>query len=291
MFGLLNINKPAGVTSRDVVNEIQRIVRPAKVGHAGTLDPLATGVLVLCLGPATRLISCVQAMNKRYRGTFLLGRSSDTEDVEGRVTAHIDAPIPTLEQIQAALLAFIGEVQQRPPAYSALKVKGKRAYEIARAGKAPVLEPRPVTIHALRLVRYDYPELQLDIECGSGTYVRSLGRDLALRLGTTAVMAELIRTAVGAFRVEDAVALDAVTGTNLAEHLLDPLMALPNVSRVSLTGPQLLAISHGQFIECELKSDVTEFAALDDSERLVAILISRGDNLWGAAKNFRSRSE
>src|SRR5437868_5550844 len=139
MFALLNVNKPAGITSRDVVNRLQRLVRPAKVGHAGTLDPLATGVLVVCLGQATRLIEYVQQMPKTYHGTFLLGRESDTEDIEGDVKELPNAPRPSRAEIDAALPQFVGRIEQRPPAYSALKVGGERAYDKARRGEAVVL--------------------------------------------------------------------------------------------------------------------------------------------------------
>src|SRR5690606_6420881 len=135
-FGLLNINKPVGQTSRWVVDRVQRLVRPAKAGHAGTLDPLASGVLVVCVGQATRLIDHVQQMPKRYRAEFLLGRTSDTEDTQGEVVELVDPPIPTHDAIIAAASQFVGEIMQRPPAYSALKVDGKRAYALARKGQA-----------------------------------------------------------------------------------------------------------------------------------------------------------
>src|SRR3954463_11650952 len=134
MFGFLNIDKPAGMTSRDVVNQVQRALRPLKVGHAGTLDPLATGVLVIAVGQATRLVQYVQRLPKTYRGTFLLGRRSDTEDVDGQVVELIDAPTPSLPALESAAQQFIGTIQQRPPAYSALKIAGQRAYELARRG-------------------------------------------------------------------------------------------------------------------------------------------------------------
>ena len=183
-FGLFNVNKPTGLMSRRVVDHVQRLVRPAKAGHAGTLDPLASGVLVVGVGPATRLIDYVQRAAKRYTATFLLGRESDTEDVEGIVKDWNDPPTPTLDEIQQAAKQFVGEIQQRPPAFSALKVKrqdGKsvRAYELARSGEAVDLKPRPVTIHDIQIQDYEYPELTLDVRCGSGVYVRSLGRDLA----------------------------------------------------------------------------------------------------------------
>ena len=182
------------MTSRRAVDLVERLARPAKAGHAGTLDPLATGVLVVCVGAATRLIEYVQRMPKRYRATFLLGRQSPTEDIEGEVTELPDAPIPTLDEIAAAAGRFVGRIAQRPPAFSALKVAGRRAYKLARAGQPPQLAPRPVEIFAAEIKSYQYPELVMEVECGSGTYIRSLGRDLAESLGTAAVMSALVRT-------------------------------------------------------------------------------------------------
>ncbi|HOM17612.1 MAG TPA: tRNA pseudouridine(55) synthase TruB, partial [Thermoguttaceae bacterium] len=163
--GILNIYKPAGLTSRDVVNQIQRLLRPAKVGHAGTLDPLATGVLVVCVGPATRLIKYVQRMPKEYIGAFLLGRSSPTEDTDGPVTELENPPIPSLDAVETAARKMLGPILQRPPAYSALKVEGRRAYELARQGQHVELPPRPVTIYRLDVLSYNYPELVLRIRC------------------------------------------------------------------------------------------------------------------------------
>src|SRR5206468_2581373 len=146
------------LTSRDVVNRVQRLVRPHKVGHAGTLDPQATGVLVLALGPATRLVEYVQQMPKTYQATFLLGRTSDTEDIAGTVV-ELPAPVvPTRAEIETAIPRFLGTIEQRPPAYSALKVAGRRAYELARRGDAVELAPRSIEVHSLEIVRYDYPE-------------------------------------------------------------------------------------------------------------------------------------
>ena len=142
LFGFVIAKKPPGITSRRVVDQVLRLVRPAKVGHAGTLDPLATGVLVIAIGQATRLVEYVHEWPKHYRGTFLLGRTSPTEDVDGQVTLLPNAPQPTLEQVQAAAAELVGESLQRPPAFSALKVDGQRAYKLARAGEAVDLVPR-----------------------------------------------------------------------------------------------------------------------------------------------------
>ena len=222
-FGILNVDKPAGLTSRDAVNRVERLFRNVKCGHAGTLDPLATGVLVMCVGPATRLIQYVQRMRKQYRAVFQLGRRSATDDVEGEVELVAGAPEPTRAEVEAALPQFLGDIQQRPPAHSAIKIGGQRAYDLARRGEEFELSARTISIYHLEILRYAYPELELAIECGSGTYVRSLGRDLAAALGTAAVMSALARTAIGDFRVEDAVALDALTNDSVTQHLQPPL--------------------------------------------------------------------
>ena len=286
-YGLLNLNKPSGVTSRDVVDQVQRLVRPQKAGHAGTLDPLATGVLVVCVGPATRLIEYVQQMPKSYSGTFLLGRQSPTEDVEGEVTELADPPVPALDQLLAAAQALTGRIEQLPPAYSALRVAGRRAYDLARRGETFDLQPRPVEIHRLEIVSYAYPELKLRVECGSGTYVRSLGRDLAAALGTAAVMSALQRTAIGSFRLEDALDPAALTRENWPERLLPPLRAVESLPRICLTEPEIRSIRAGQAIGREVSPPGgTPWAALDAAGHLVAILVPRGPGLLGPLRNL-----
>lgn len=212
--GFLNLNKPSGISSYEAVRRTLKVIlgkkcsgNRVKVGHAGTLDPLASGVLIIAVNRATRLISYVQNQVKHYRGTFLLGVSSDTEDIEGPLTVYENPPIPAESEVFSALKKFTGRIMHRPPIYSALKVNGKRAYNLARAGKPVELTPREIHIYSLKLVKYAYPELVLDIQCGSGTYIRSLGRDLAQYLGTSAVMSDLVRTAVGVFTLETAFSL------------------------------------------------------------------------------------
>lgn len=275
MYGLLNINKPLGKTSRDAVNCVQRVVRPVKVGHAGTLDPLATGVLVLCLGPATRLIQYVQQLPKRYTGTFLLGRRSDSDDLEGEVVELDNPPVPTLAEVTAALPRFTGTIQQRPPIFSAIKVNGRRAYDLARAGKDVQLAARPVTVHDLRVVRYDYPELVLDIGCGSGTYIRSLGRDIAESLGTAALMSALERTAIGGFTVETAMNLRDVSADSLEKHLFPVEDAVRHLDTIELTSDEVLLISNGRTIERPQHGFSGDVAALDAAGHLVAIVAPR----------------
>lgn len=284
-YGLLNLNKPPGITSRKVVDHVQRVVRPAKAGHAGTLDPLATGVLVVCVGPATRLIEFVQRMPKTYVGTFLLGRTSPTEDIDGEVTELPNPPVPAHDQIVAAAERFVGQIQQRPPAYSAVKVQGQRAYKLARKEKQFELKPRPVTIHRIEVLQYEYPSLTLRIECGSGTYVRSLGRDLAESLDTGAVMSALKRTAIGSFRVEEALDLEAVTATSWTSDLLPPLRAVEALPQVELSPEEAHRIRNGQTID-RPGEETGELAAVDGQGRLLAVLTRRGGHLLGPLRNL-----
>lgn len=286
MFGLLNINKPAGWSSRDVVNRVQKIVRPAKAGHAGTLDPLATGVLVVCVGNATRLIEYVQAGIKRYRGTFQLGWTSDTEDISGVLTKCNEACIPAREAIEDVLPQFLGEQLQQPPAYSALKVAGKRAYKLARQGKLVALEPREIAVYSLSLAGYAYPEVVLDIECSSGTYVRSLGRDIALKLGTGAVMTGLVRTGVGPFSLNDACELDALNTTNVALQLLPVAPAVSHLPQVKLTTDETVRTVQGKQLTFAQSFVGDEVAACDRAGELVAILRRQVDG-WHPEKVFR----
>ncbi len=234
MLGLLNVHKPTGVTSRHVVDQVQRQVRPLKAGHAGTLDPLASGVLVVAIGKATRLMKYVQQMPKVYRGVFLLGQESDTEDVLGEIRVLPSASVPTREAVQSCLPQFLGEIQQEPPAYSAVKVKGERAYARARKGESFSLAARPVQIHELQLEAYEFTRMELSITCGSGTYIRSLGRDLARALGTGAVMESLVRCAIGSFTLSEAVLPETLDGEGWEAHVLPAKRAVESLPRVVL---------------------------------------------------------
>src|SRR5262245_40734947 len=224
--GLLVLDKPHGMTSRAAVDRALRwFPRGTKVGHTGTLDPLATGVLVLCVGAATRLADHVQLMGKTYRSTFRLGARSDTDDADGLVTSVEGGTPPAEDAVRAALAAFVGTIEQVPPAYSAAKVTGRRAYDLARRGGQVELAARPVQVYSIDVRRYDYPELDVEVRCGKGTYVRSLARDLGEKLGCGGLVQALRRTRVGPFRAEDAVALDA--GAEAARaRLLPPAQAV-----------------------------------------------------------------
>lgn len=211
--GFINVDKPQGITSFDVVRRIRRAAGIRKVGHAGTLDPNATGVLPVAIGEATRLVDELVDASKRYEATIVLGEATDTYDVEGTVTEAHDASQVTEEAVRAALLPFVGDLMQRPPAYSAVKREGVTAYKAARAGNPLELEERPVVVHGIEVLSFDRsnperPVLRLDVRCGKGFYVRSLAHDLGQMLGVGAHLGELRRTQVGPFVIADATPLD-----------------------------------------------------------------------------------
>lgn len=223
--GILLVDKPTGPTSMAVCARTRGALvgggapKKVKVGHGGTLDPLASGLLVVLVGPATRLCDEIMAGAKRYTAEIDLLHTSPTDDLESEpVPARIDHT-PTRADIDAVLPRFTGTVMQAPPAHSAMKVGGRRAYELARAGKLDRLEPRPVEIHAIAVESYDWPRLTLDIRCGKGTYIRSLARDLGAALGAGGMLAALRRTETGRFRVDDATPLEQLPRTLTQEHL------------------------------------------------------------------------
>lgn len=271
MFGLLNIDKPAGMTSRDVVDAVLRLVRPEKAGHAGTLDPLATGVLVVGIGQATRLVSHVQAQRKVYQATFVLGQTSDTDDVDGDVVSLRDAPRVTRDAVSFVLPRFLGQVEQVPPRFSAIKVGGRRAYQRARTGEHVELAPRRVDIHRIEITQFEYPRFSVEIECGSGTYVRSIGRDIGLALGSGAVLSVLRRTRIGIFHVEDAVQLAELTEASLPQRLLPARAAVADLPQVVVDRANLLELHHGRAV---LAANVP---AVSTSGATVAVLTALGD--------------
>ncbi len=255
MNGLLNIDKPQWQTSRAVVDMVNRMLRELgftrgtspKVGHAGTLDPMATGVLVVGVGDATRLIELVQSRPKEYRGTFLFGCRSDTDDVTGQVVAGDTARAATIlrEELDAALVPFRGRIEQVPPDFSAVHVGGQRAYKLARRGEEVELQARTVEVHRLEVVRFEPPELTLDIECGSGTYIRSIGRDLGERLGCGAVMSALCRTCIGPFELSQSISLDQLTADSLADRLQPCSVAAAHLPAYVCDAEETDKLSHG----------------------------------------------
>lgn len=208
MDGLLLIDKPAGMTSHDVVDEIRRRFRMRRVGHGGTLDPAATGLLILLLGRATRHARILLGADKTYVGTLLLGRSTDTQDSEGRVLAEREVGPLTREQVEQACARFRGQIEQQVPAYSAVRIQGRRFYDLARAGKPVPRRVRKVTVRDLQVLDLRLPEVDLEITCSSGTYVRTLCSDLGDALGCGGHLLRLTRTRVGPFRLSEATRLE-----------------------------------------------------------------------------------
>src|SRR5438105_7414615 len=277
MNGLLVIDKPGGMTSRDVVNRVQRwFPRKTKVGHTGTLDPLATGVLVVCVGAATRLADFVQAMGKTYRSRFRLGATSTTDDADGTVTQDLAAVPPTREQIDAAIPAFLGDVEQVPPAFSALKVSGARAHELARGGKDVNLAARTVRIDTIRVLDYEWPFLDVEIDCGKGTYIRSIARDLGAKLGCGGMVETLRRTRVGPFTAVQGIGLDVLPAEAVAK-LLPMSLAVAGLPQVQLDPDAVARFRSGQAASGGRQPpDGSQVAALDTAGELVGIGVAAG---------------
>jgi tRNA pseudouridine55 synthase len=207
--GILNVNKEPGMTSFQAVGLVRRGSGERRVGHAGTLDPLATGVLLVLLGQAVRVTEYLMDLRKTYRATVRFGAETTTYDAEGEVT--IERPVDvTRQEVDEALRAFAGEIQQAPPVYSALKVRGQPAYRRARRGETVEMKPRPAHVYRIDLARFEPPDAEIEIECGRGTYIRSIAHDLGAALGCGAHLAALERTAVGPFRVEEAVSVPSL---------------------------------------------------------------------------------
>jgi len=290
-FGFLNINKPLGMTSHDVVAKIRRGFKIKKVGHAGTLDPLATGVLVICIGDATRLSDYVMHSQKTYSAKIKFGESTDTYDAEGKIIAKNDASHLIQADIEAILPQFTGDIQQVPPMYSALKRDGKKLYDLARAGETITLEPRPVTIHQLALLQFEPPIAEIEIRCGAGTYIRSLAHDMGQALGVGAHLVGLIRVSSGGFDLSKSYELDELLShPNWESCLVDEIVALAHIPRVDLDEIDTQHIRHGR--NPVHVSDATHelVRAYDANGQFMALL--RAENgQWRPYKVFSSASE
>jgi tRNA pseudouridine55 synthase len=292
--GVIPVDKPAGATSRQVVDAVGRALSLRAVGHAGTLDPLAAGVVVVCVGHATKLVDFLHQLPKRYEVGFLLGRSSPSDDLETEVLEETEPRRPSREEIDAALPAFRGAIRQRPCDYSAVHVGGQRAYRLARKGRAIEIAAKPVRIDRLEVTAYTWPRLALDIECSTGTYIRAVGRDLAAALGTRAVMERLVRTAVGPFERAGSLPLADATPAAVTAALLPAVAAVPHLPRVELSEAVLEAAVRGGLIEPSepLNADgqspaLPAAAACDAGGELVGILRLHASGSYRLRPNFR----
>ncbi len=273
--GILNLNKPIGITSRDVVDRVTRVFgrgkSKPKAGHAGTLDPLASGVLVVCIGAATRLIEYVQRMPKTYRAVICLGATSNTLDADGEITETLDPRIPSRDEVERGLTTQVGLIDQMPPEFSALKIDGQRAYDLARAGESVTLKPRPVSITRVELIRYEWPLLEIEVDCGSGTYIRSIARDLGELYGCGGLIQVLTRTRIGEFKIEDAIDTDSLTRELIAANLRPAAAALGDMPQMAINSDQNLAIVQGREIAAGADATPGEIALVDADGGLVAI--------------------
>jgi len=252
IHGWINLDKPVGPTSTQSIGRVRRLTGAARIGHAGTLDPLASGVLPIALGEATKTVPYIQDARKIYRFTVRWGEATATDDGEGAVIAGSDHR-PAASAIDAMLARFTGTIMQTPPAFSAIKIAGERAYDLARAGTIVEMEPRPIDIHRLSLIETpDADHAVFDVETGKGTYVRALARDLAAALGTYGHLSALRRTAVGRFTVETAVALDFSAQpsdiSGLTEHVLPIETALDDIPALALTADEAQRLRCGQTV-------------------------------------------
>ncbi len=272
--GVLVVDKPIGITSHDVVQIIRNGTRIKRAGHTGTLDPRASGVLVILLGPAVRLSEYVSAEDKRYHAVIQLGKKTDTFDEEGSITGTAPVDI-TAEQFEEALKGFIGEIEQVPPPYSAVKVNGRKAYELARECEEVDLEPRIIHVHNLELLEWDPPQALVDVHCSSGTYVRSLANDLGEVLGCGAMLAGLRRTKSGKFTLNDAIPLrklsEAFQDGTWYKYLIPAADALGEWPTINLTAEEVELVQHGHRIRREEKiGDMAR--AITEQGELVALM-------------------
>lgn len=252
LFGFLNIYKPVGMTSHDVVAVLRRVTKIKQIGHAGTLDPFAEGVLPICVGKATRLIEYLQD-DKEYLATVQFGASTNTFDLDGEKTSVSDKKV-TKSEVEEGLKAFQGEISQLPPIFSAIKVKGKKLYEYARKGEEVDIQPRKVVIENIELKAFDEEnqQAQILIKCSKGTYIRSIANDLGQNLGCGGYLVKLIRTQAGSFRVENSVQLD---GIEVEKNLVNPLAVL-SLPKIAVSDEDLARIKNGMPIEFLSREDV-----------------------------------
>jgi tRNA pseudouridine55 synthase len=289
--GLLNVDKPEGITSHDVVSRIRQIGHIRRVGHAGTLDPIATGVLLVCLGRVTRLVEYLVDQTKTYEATVRLGQETNTYDTEGEVVAEQPVTGITREAIVAALAQFQGSIAQQPPLFSAIKMGGQPLYKLARQGIEVERPLRQVTIYTLELLQWRPPALGLRIVCSAGTYIRSLAHDLGQKLGCGGHVTALRRTAIGDFSVDDAVPLATLSADNLRHHLLPGDRAVSHLPRLDLPLAEAERLQQGQRLPRQPhQPQDSPVRVYDANGRFVGIATTDGQ-VWQPRKIFPATAE
>jgi tRNA pseudouridine55 synthase len=288
--GVLVVDKPVGLTSHDVVQIIRRGTGIRRAGHTGTLDPRASGVLVVLIGPAVRLSEYVSASDKRYQATLRLGSSTDTFDSEGRVTSFASVDSITEQRFEDALDQFVGEIEQVPPPYSAIKVQGRKAYEMAREGEEVELAPRMIHVYSLELLEWAPPEAVIDVFCSSGTYVRSLANDLGAALGCGAHLVGLRRTKSGRFTLRDAVPMrrlqESFNSGDWYRHLIPAAEALGDWPMVELDGDQVELIRHGHRVPAEAGSNGWVRGVSQQGDLVALMELDEATQEWQPRKVF-----
>jgi tRNA pseudouridine55 synthase len=290
--GVLVVDKPIGMTSHDVVQVIRKGTNIRRAGHTGTLDPRASGVLVILIGPAVRLSEYVPASDKRYQAIIRLGTTTDTYDADGRVLTSKPVDHITEEEFDAALQTFVGEIEQVPPPYSAIKVQGRHAYDLAREGQEVELAPRTIKVYNLELLEWASPEAVVDVYCSSGTYVRSLAYDLGEKLGVGASLTGLRRTKSGRFTLRDAVPLrklrDAFDDGTWYQYLIPAAEALSDWPAVELTHEQVDAMRHGHRIPA-IDPQSERARGISEAGELIALMtLDTATKEWQPKKVFFS---
>lgn len=293
--GIIVIDKPSGVTSRNVVDKVAGVLGTKQVGHAGTLDPLATGVVVICVGMATKLVDFIHQNKKSYSATFLLGRSSPSDDLETEMVIEPYPPKPSRKEIEDAVATQRGKILQRPCDFSAKLIGGQRAYRLARKGRPIALSSKWVEIEQLVITGYKWPELDLEITCSTGTFVRALGRDVAAAAETTAVMQGLRRTAIGPFGLNTAISFSQLEPTassrqQLEDALIPPLAAVTHLPRRVLQSDEQESAACGGHLCLPGHMDSSAIAAVGDDNELIGILRRLQSGKWRLRPNFIGRS-
>ena len=261
MDGFLNIYKPKGITSFDVIRFLRRKSGIKKMGHIGTLDPAAEGVLVVAIGQATKLIEFMMDHDKKYMAEILLGKKSNTYDSEGEIT-ELSSQKPSEKEILKVLKSFLGKIEQIPPAYSAIKISGKRAYDLARAGKEVEMKKRNVVVHSIEMSDYNYPIVVLLIHCGTGTYIRSIANDLGEKLGVGAYLHSLKRTAVDNFTVDESCNMDEIEKNGIEKYIIPIERGVSEISKIHITQQEYTELQNGRFVKKEMPKGVAICAAI-----------------------------
>ena len=288
--GIINVLKPGGVSSHDVVQQIRKILKTKKVGHTGTLDPDAIGVLPICVGKATRLVEYLTSSTKRYRALMVFGSETNTQDASGEITKSTELPILDKSQFEKTLVGFLGEIEQIPPMFSAVKIKGQPLYKMARAGMEIERKPRKIHIYDLKLIEYNYKSALIDVTCSKGTYIRTLCQDIGTALNSSAYMSFLIRISSGNFHIQNAFTLSELSQLSPEKYIISMSDDFHDWPILVFSEDELIRIYNGNSIRLnnysEPKQQLNKYKVLDKNKNLLAIGFIK-ENYFKPEKVFR----